>query len=63
MLRVFEEGGVSKVNVRFQRPATVDNAGRSAFHGKGLLVYGVPGPAIRQRHRTDECRSRACPAG
>jgi len=43
-LRVFEEGGVSKVNVRFQRPGTVDNAGRNQFHGKGLLVYGVPAP-------------------
>jgi alpha-amylase len=44
VLRVFEEGGVSKVNVRFQRPGTVNNAGQNTFHGKGLLVYGVPAP-------------------
>jgi alpha-amylase len=44
VLRVFEEGGVSKVNVRFQRPATVSNSGQFDFHGKGLLVYGVPVP-------------------
>jgi hypothetical protein len=44
VLRVFEEGGVSKVNVRFQRPGTTLNGGRFNFHGRGLLVYGLPTP-------------------
>jgi hypothetical protein len=44
VLRVFEEGGVSKVNVRFQRPGTVGPTGQFNFHGRGLLVYGVPTP-------------------
>jgi hypothetical protein len=44
VLRVFEEGGVSKVNVRFQRPATTATSGRFNFHGKGVLVYGLPTP-------------------
>jgi hypothetical protein len=44
-LRVFDEGGISKVNVRFQRPATLSNAGQRNFHGRGFLVYGLPTPA------------------
>ena len=44
VIRVFEEGGVSKVNVRFQRPGTITRAGTFDFHGKGLLVYGLPTP-------------------
>lgn len=44
VLKVFREGGVSKVNVRFQRPGTVGPQGNNVFHGKGLLVYGVPTP-------------------
>ena len=44
VLRVFEEGGITKVNVRFQRPSTVSGSGKFNFHGKGLLVYGVPTP-------------------
>ena len=41
---MFEEGGITKVNVRFQRPSTASNSGKFNFHGKGLLVYGVPTP-------------------
>jgi glycosidase len=44
VIRVFSEGGVSKANVRFQRPGTIDNQGRFDFHGKGLLVYGPATP-------------------
>ena len=44
VLRVFGEGGVSKVNVRFQRPSTKNNAGQVNFHGKGFLIYGLPAP-------------------
>jgi hypothetical protein len=44
VLRVFQEGGVSKVNVRFQRPGTIGTSGQFNFHGRGLLVYGVPTP-------------------
>ncbi len=44
VLRVFQEDGVSKINVRFQRPGTVSTSGQFNFHGKGLLVYGVPTP-------------------
>jgi hypothetical protein len=44
VLRVLEEGGVAKVNVRFQRPGTVNNSAGFDFHGKGLLVYGVATP-------------------
>jgi alpha-amylase len=44
VVRVFEEGGVTKVNVRFQRPGTVNTSGKFNFHGKGLLVYGVATP-------------------
>ena len=44
VLRVFQEGGVSKVNVRFQRPGTNSNQGKFIFHGKGFLVYGLPTP-------------------
>jgi alpha-amylase len=44
VLRVFNEGGVSKVNVRFQRPGTISRTGQFVFHGKGLLVYGLPAP-------------------
>jgi len=43
VLRVFEDGGVPKVNVRFQRPSTVAS-GRVNFHGRGVLVYGLPTP-------------------
>jgi hypothetical protein len=35
---------VSKVNVRFQRPGTISRSGQFTFHGKGLLVYGLPTP-------------------
>ena len=48
VLRVFEEGGVSKVSVRFQRPATVDRGGRTNNHGRGLLVYGLATPESPQ---------------
>jgi alpha-amylase len=44
VLRVFAEGGVSKVNVRFQRPGTIAPSGQFNFHGRGLLVYGVATP-------------------
>jgi glycosidase len=44
VLRVFEEGGVRKVNVRFQRPSTVGSSGQVTFHGKGVLVYGLATP-------------------
>lgn len=44
VLRVFQEGGVSKVNVRFQRPGSISRTGQFIFHGKGLLVYGLPTP-------------------
>jgi hypothetical protein len=44
VISVFEEGGVSKVNVRFQRPATVSGSGQVNFHGKGFLIYGLPTP-------------------
>jgi len=43
VLRVFEEGGVSKVNVRFQRPGTTVD-GKNNFHGRGFLVYGLATP-------------------
>jgi hypothetical protein len=43
VLRVFEENGVSKVNVRFQRPGTIVD-GKFNFHGRGFLVYGLPTP-------------------
>ncbi|MGH9200589.1 MAG: alpha-amylase family glycosyl hydrolase, partial [Vicinamibacterales bacterium] len=42
VLRVFQEGGMSKVNVRFQRPGTISTSGEINFHGKGFLVYGLP---------------------
>jgi len=44
VLRVFEEGGVRKVNVRFQRPSTMGLNGQLNFHGRGLLVYGLATP-------------------
>ena len=44
VLRVFGDNGVSKVNVRFQRPGTVARDGRFDFHGKGVLVYGLATP-------------------
>jgi hypothetical protein len=44
VVRVFQEGGVSKVNVRFQRPATLAGSGERIFHGRGVLVYGLPTP-------------------
>jgi alpha-amylase len=44
VLRVFEEAGVAKVNVRFQRSGTVSTSGSFDFHGKGFLVYGVATP-------------------
>lgn len=44
VIRVFQEGTASKVNVRFQRPGTISQSGRLNFHGKGLLVYGLPTP-------------------
>jgi alpha-amylase len=44
VIRVFAEGGVSKVNVRFQRPGTVSPSGQANFHGRGFLIYGLPTP-------------------
>ena len=44
VLRVFEEGGVSKVNVRFQRPGTISPSGQFGFHGRGFLAYGLAAP-------------------
>jgi hypothetical protein len=44
VIRVFEEGGAAKANVRFQRPGTMSNSGQFHFHGKGFLVYGLPTP-------------------
>ncbi|MGH8526261.1 MAG: hypothetical protein ACREXY_19270, partial [Gammaproteobacteria bacterium] len=44
VLRVFQEGGTSKVNVRFQRPGTISTSGEITLHGKGFLVYGLPTP-------------------
>ena len=44
VIRVFEEGGTAKANVRFQRPGTMSNSGQFHFHGKGFLVYGLPTP-------------------
>ena len=44
VIRVFEEGGVRKVNVRFQRPGTIALNGQLNFHGRGLLVYGLATP-------------------
>ena len=44
VLRVFQENGVSKVNVRFQRPATVGSGGVTNNHGRGLLIYGLATP-------------------
>jgi hypothetical protein len=44
VIRVFEEGGVAKANVRFQRPGTMSNSGQFHFHGRGFLVYGLPTP-------------------
>ena len=44
VVRVFEEGGVPRVNVRFQRPGTISPSGQLNFHGRGLLVYGLPTP-------------------
>lgn len=44
VVRVFDEGGVSKVNVRFQRPSTIRTDGSFNFHGRGLMVYGLPTP-------------------
>jgi alpha-amylase len=44
VLRVFREDGVSKVNVRFQRPATIRPSGQTNAHGRGVLVYGLPAP-------------------
>jgi glycosidase len=44
VLRVFGEGGVNKVNVRFQRPGTIGRDGKFNFHGRGVLVYGLATP-------------------
>jgi alpha-amylase len=44
VVRVFNEGGVNKVNVRFQRPGTLDRQGKFDFHGRGVLVYGLATP-------------------
>lgn len=44
VIRVFQEGGVAKANVRFQRPGTIDGTGRFDFHGRGFLIYGLPVP-------------------
>jgi alpha-amylase len=44
VVRVFEEGGVPKINIRFQRPGTVSPSGQLNFHGRGFLAYGVAAP-------------------
>ena len=44
VVRVFGENGVSKVNVRFQRPGTIARDGRFDFHGRSVLVYGLATP-------------------
>jgi len=44
VVRVFQEGGVNKVNVRFQRPGTIGPDGHFEFHGRGVLVYGLATP-------------------
>ena len=44
VVRVFNEGGVNKVNVRFQRTGTLNRQGQFDFHGRGLLVYGLATP-------------------
>ena len=44
VVQVFEEGGVSKVNVRFQRPGTIMPDGSFNAHAQGFLVYGLPTP-------------------
>jgi hypothetical protein len=44
VVRVFAEGGVTKVNVRFQRPGTISPSGQFNFHGRGVLVYGLATP-------------------
>jgi hypothetical protein len=44
VVRVFEEGGVRKLNVRFQRPGTIRPSGSFNFHGKGFLIYGLATP-------------------
>lgn len=44
VVRVFSEGGVNKVNVRFQRPSTIGPQGQFDFHGRGVLVYGLATP-------------------
>jgi len=44
VVRVFEEGGTSKVNVRFQSPGTMSTSGQMNFHGKGFLIYGLATP-------------------
>ena len=41
---MFNEGGVNKVNVRFQRPGTIGPQGQFDFHGRGVLVYGLATP-------------------
>jgi hypothetical protein len=44
VVRIFEEGGITKVNVRFQRPGTISTAGEFNFHGRGFLIYGLATP-------------------
>lgn len=44
VVQVFNDNGVNKVNVRFQRPGTISNSGNFDFHGKGFLIYGLPTP-------------------
>jgi hypothetical protein len=48
VLTVFRDNGVSKVNVRFQRPGTIEPSGQFNFHGRGFLVYGLPTPQSDQ---------------
>jgi len=45
VIRVFDDGGVSKVNIRFQRPGTIAPNGQFNFHGRGFLIYGLPTPS------------------
>jgi len=44
VVTVYDDGGVNKVNVRFQRPSTIMNDSSFNFHGNGYLVYGLPTP-------------------
>ena len=57
VVRVFQEDGVSKVNVRFQRPATIDPSGAYQFAREGLSRVRPGHPTIRPRAGTDPRRA------